>query len=407
MPHPFTARLQQRLAARHEAQLYRVRRVLDGPQGPLARVAGRELLNFCSNDYLGLAAHPAVVAACRDGLARYGVGSGASHLVAGHSAAHHALEEELAAFTGRSRALVFSSGYMANVGVLGALLERGDTVFEDRLNHASLLDGGLFSGAMFKRYAHNDMAVLERQLAGSTGTGVKLVVSDGVFSMDGDVAPLAALLDVAERHAALVMLDDAHGFGCLGPQGGGLVAQVAAAGVDSGEVRLPILVGTFGKAFGTMGAFVAGSEALIETLIQYCRPYIYTTALPPVFAVATRCSLRLVREEHWRREHLARLISGFRQACAGIGLPLTASTTPIQGLLLGSAEQALAASRALEEQGILVTAIRPPTVPIGTARLRITFSAAHSEAQLERLLDALASLAQRGMADAPATEHSA
>ena len=389
----FTDKLQASLDARKAEHLYRSRRVQDSPQAPEVISNGKSMLAFCSNDYLGLANHPDVITAFKHGLDIYGAGSGASHLVAGHSRAHHALEEELAAFTGRSRALVFSSGFMANVGVLCALAGKQDHVFEDRLNHASLLDGGLYSGAVFKRYPHLDMAQLATMLAKSETQGQRFIVSDGVFSMDGDIAPLAQLLAVAERNAAVVMLDDAHGFGCLGSTGGGLAQVVREQGCDSGEARLAILVGTFGKALGTAGAFVAGSAALIETLIQFCRPYIYTTALPPAVAEATRCSLRLVQQEAWRREHLQTLIAQFRVGCMQLGLTLTDSPTPIQGLLLGAAEAALFASRYLEEQGILVSAIRPPTVPNGTARLRISFSAMHSQAQVERLLAALATLA--------------
>lgn len=393
---PFNERLQAALQERTLASLYRRRRVVEGPQSPLMRVDGRELLTFCSNDYLGLAAHPEVCAALQQGAAAQGVGSGASHLVNGHSHEHHALEEELAAFTGRSRALVFSSGYMANTGILAALLGKHDLVYEDRLNHASLLDGGINSGAGFKRYPHLDMTALDTQLAQQQDGGVlRIVVSDGVFSMDGDVAPLAALLDVAQRRNAIVMLDDAHGFGCLGAHGGGLCEQAQQQAVDTSQERLQILVGTFGKAFGTMGAFVAGSEALIEYLIQFCRPYIYTTALPAPIAHATRTSLRLVQQEEWRREHLRNLVRRFRSGCAQLGLALTDSATPIQGLLLGSAEAALAASTHLESRGLLATAIRPPTVPAGTARLRITFSALHTSDQVDRLLQVLAELPGR------------
>jgi 8-amino-7-oxononanoate synthase len=388
----FRERLQERLQARRAAQLYRTRREVQSPQSAVLQVDGRELLNFCSNDYLGLANDPRVKEAFIAGVERYGAGSGASHLVCGHSAPHEALENALAEFTGRSHALVYSSGFMANVGVLTALLGPQSAVFEDRLNHASLLDGGLFSGARFKRYAHLDVAALEKQLAQDESTGERLVVSDGVFSMDGDVAPLAALMDVCEAHEALLMIDDAHGFGVLGCDGGGLAQQTQEQGVHVDEERLPILVGTLGKAFGTMGAFVAGSEELIETLIQFSRSYIYTTALPPAVAAATLRSLEILRSENWRREHLSKLITTFRAECLKLGFTLTDSGTPIQGLLLGSAEAALAASRELEAKGLLVTAIRPPTVPQGTARLRITFTANHSEAQLERLLEALAAL---------------
>lgn len=389
----FAVRLQARLDARKAEHLYRSRRVQDTPQAPEVVSNGKAMLAFCSNDYLGLASHPELIAAFKRGLDTYGAGSGASHLVAGHSRAHHALEEELAEFTGRTRALVFSSGFMANVGVLSALADKADQIFEDRLNHASLLDGGLYSGAAFKRYPHLDTLKLAGMLDKAEPQGQRFLVSDGVFSMDGDAAPLADLLAVAERHAAVVMLDDAHGFGCLGSTGGGLAQAVQEQGVDTGEARLAILVGTFGKAFGTAGAFVAGSDALIETLIQFCRPYIYTTALPPAVAEATRCSLRLVQQEGWRRAQLQTLVAQFRAGCTQLGLTLTDSSTPIQGLLLGAAETALAASRHLEEQGILVSAIRPPTVPAGTARLRISFSAAHTQAQVQRLLDALATLA--------------
>lgn len=391
----FADRLQARLDARKAEHLYRTRRVQDSPQQPEVVSNGKPMLAFCSNDYLGLANHPEVIAAFKRGLDVYGAGSGASHLVAGHTRAHHALEEELAAFTGRSRALVFSSGFMANVGVLGALATKQDQVYEDRLNHASLLDGGLNTGAVFKRYPHLDAAKLDAMLAKAEPQGQRFIVSDGVFSMDGDVAPLAALLDSAERHSAVMMLDDAHGFGFLGGTGGGLIQAVREQGSDTGEDRLAILVGTFGKAFGTAGAFVAGSENLIETLIQFCRPYIYTTAMPPAVAEATRRSLQLLQEEGWRRWHLQALINQFREGCAQLQLTLTDSHTPIQGLLLGAAETALGVSSYLEEQGILVSAIRPPTVPGGTARLRISLSAAHTATHVKRLLDVLAVIAPK------------
>jgi 8-amino-7-oxononanoate synthase len=391
-------RLDSRLAQRRAAELYRSRRTLQSPQQVRPAVDGRELLSFCSNDYLGLANHPAVIASFHAGLDQWGAGSGASHLVSGHSLPHHTLEEELAAFTGRSRALVFSSGYMANVGILTALLEKQDSVFEDRLNHASLLDGALFSGAHFKRYPHLDAARLEALLEADASEGLPFIVTDGVFSMDGDIAPLAQLIDIARRHSAVLMMDDAHGFGVLGSSGGGVTQQAVEGGVVVNETNLPILVGTFGKAFGTAGAFVAGSETLIESLIQFCRPYIYTTALPPAVAAATRTSLALVQREGWRREHLQALVQRFRKGCRELGYTLTDSNTPIQGLLLGEAATALAASRALEASGILVTAIRPPTVPAGSARLRLTFSATHRESDVDTLLDALAGLQAAGVA---------
>ncbi len=371
------------LNRRRAAHLYRSRRPLCCAQAPELQIDGRTLLGFCSNDYLGLAAHPEVVAALQRGADQYGVGSGAAHLVTGHSAAHHALEEELADFTGRPRALLFSTGYMANIGVISALLGRGDTVFEDRLNHASLVDGGLLSRARLRRYPHADTARLATQLTAARGE--KLIVTDGVFSMDGDIAPLTELADIARAEAAWLMVDDAHGLGVLGAEGGGSLAHLGL-----GQEEVPILVGTLGKAFGTFGAFVAGSEALIETLIQQARSYIYTTALPPAVAEATRASLRLVRTEGWRRERLQQLIQRFRSGAQQLGLPLMASTTPIQPLLAGSAAQALAWSQQLEQRGILVSAIRPPTVPEGSARLRITLSAAHRDEHIDRLLEALA-----------------
>jgi len=345
-------------------------------------VDGHTLLSFCSNDYLGLAAHPEVIAALQHGAEQYGVGSGAAHLVIGHSSAHHALEEELADFTCRPRALLFSTGYMANIGVITALLGRGDTVFEDRLNHASLIDGGILSRARLKRYTHADASHLTDQLGGAQGE--KLIVTDGVFSMDGDIAPLTDLANAASQHDAWLMVDDAHGLGVLGKQGGGSLPHLGLTQDD-----VPILMGTLGKAFGTFGAFVAGSEELIETLIQQARSYIYTTALPPAVAEATRASLRLVRKDEWRRERLQKLVQRFRSGAQQLGLPLMDSITPIQPLLAGSAEQALAWSQQLEAQGILVSAIRPPTVPEGSARLRITFSAIHQDEHIDRLLDAL------------------
>lgn len=378
----FAARLAARIDERREQGLLRRRLTLDSPQGPLVTIAGREYLNFCSNDYLGLAAHPRVIARLQRAADEYGVGSGASHLVCGHSAAHHELEEALAELTGRPRALLFSSGYMANTGVLTTLLERGDHVFEDRLNHASLLDGGMFSGARFRRFAHNDCAALEALLERSSGDS--LVAVDGVFSMDGDSAPLADLARVTARHDAWLMVDDAHGFGVFGENGAG---SVAAAGLSADDV--PVLMATLGKALGTAGAFVAGSELLIEGLIQHARNYIYTTALPPAVAAATLESLTLLREEAWRREHLATLVQRFRSGAAELGLPLADSTSAIQPLVVGAADVALNLSAALKERGLLIGAIRPPTVPAGTSRLRITLTAAHSEEQVDRLLEQL------------------
>jgi 8-amino-7-oxononanoate synthase len=375
--------LAARLAERRAADLYRQRPLLETPQGPQVVVDGQPLLAFCSNDYLGLANHPEVIAAWQAGAERWGVGGGASHLVIGHSTPHHAVEEALAELTGRPRALLFSTGYMANLGAITALVGQGDTVLQDRLNHASLLDGGLLSGARFSRYLHNDAASLASRLDKAVGN--TLVVTDGVFSMDGDLADLPALAKVARSRGAWLMVDDAHGLGTLGAQGGGIVEHYGL-GIDD----VPVLIGTLGKACGTSGAFVAGSEELIEALVQFARPYIYTTSQPPALACATLKSLELLRRETWRREHLAALIQQFREGAEQIGLQLLDSPTPIQPILIGDSAQALRLSRMLRERGLLVTAIRPPTVPVGSARLRVTLSAAHSEAQVQLLLNALA-----------------
>jgi 8-amino-7-oxononanoate synthase len=375
--------LATQLQARRDQHLYRERLVVDGPQGVTVRVDGRDYLSFCSNDYLGLANHADVVSAFHRGVDVYGCGSGAAHLITGHSRAHHVLEEELADFVQRPRALLFSSGYSANLGVMAALLGRGDRVFEDRLNHASLLDAARLSRARLLRYQHNDAAALASRLAAAPACET-LVATDGVFSMDGDMAPLADLSAVAARHDAWMLVDDAHGLGVLGPQGCGSVVQ---AGLGVSEV--PILMGTLGKAFGTFGAFVAGSDELVETLIQQARTYIYTTAPPPAVACAARAALQRVREDDWRREHLQRLIRVFRGGARQLGLTLCDSQTPIQPLLVGEARQALQLSQALRERGILISAIRPPTVAEGSARLRITLSAAHEEVQVEQLLAAL------------------
>ncbi|SDO34288.1 8-amino-7-oxononanoate synthase [Pseudomonas jinjuensis] len=380
--------LNSRLAQRQADDLYRLRPLLESPQGPEVVIDGQPLLAFCSNDYLGLANHPEVIAAMRAGAERWGVGGGASHLVNGHCGPHHELELALAEFTGRPRALLFSTGYMANLGAVTALVGKGDTVLEDRLNHASLLDAGLLSGARFSRYLHNDATSLASRLEKAEGN--TLVVTDGVFSMDGDLADLPAICAAARKKGAWVMVDDAHGFGPLGANGGGIVEHFGL-GMDD----VPVLVGTLGKAFGTAGAFVAGSEELIETLIQFARPYIYTTSQPPAVACATLKSLELLRSEGWRREHLDKLIARFRKGAEDIGLTLMDSFTPIQPILIGGSRQAVELSAELRGHGIMVGAIRPPTVPAGSARLRVTLSAAHSEAQVDRLLDALADSWQR------------
>ncbi len=383
------------LAEKKQQHLYRVRRQLESAQGPEIRLDGRDMLAFCSNDYLGLANHPQVIEAFTQAAHRWGVGGGASHLVNGHHSEHHALEEALAAFTQREAALFFSTGYMANIGVINALLGRQDRVLEDRLNHASLLDAGLLCGARFQRYRHAAAEHLDSLLAQGDYRRT-LVVTDGVFSMDGDLAPLPALARRCQQHSAWLMVDDAHGFGTLGVGGRGIVSHY---GLTATEV--PVLVGTLGKAFGTAGAFVAGSRLLIETLIQNARTYIYTTAMPPALAAATRASLALLEQDEWRREQLQTLVRRFREEVSRIGFTLLtplaeADTpqTPIQPLLVGGADQALALAAALEQRGILITAIRPPTVPANSARLRVTFSALHTHAHLDRLLEALRSIAR-------------
>ena len=387
-PRALPSELRTALDERATAGLYRRRRMVDAVDGPRVRIGGRDLIAFCSNDYLGLAGHPRLVAAWQRGAERWGVGAGAAHLVSGHTAAHQALEEELAAFLGRPRALLFSTGYMANLGSVAALVGTGDRVLEDRLNHASLLDAGIGSGARFERYRHGDASDVERRLEqGSDGR--RLVVSDGVFSMDGDLAPLPRLAAAAAAHGAWLMVDDAHGFGVLGAQGRGSVSHW---GLDTDEV--PVLMATLGKAAGTFGAFVAGADELVETLIQGARTYIYTTAPPAAQAEASREALRLLQAADEARAHLHALIARLRTGAGQLGIQLANSETPIQPLLLGDAARALRWAAALERQGFLITAIRPPTVPRDGARLRITLSAAHRADDVDRLLEALVAVAR-------------
>lgn len=375
------------LQERRQQHLYRQRKIITGPQGPTVNVDGRLLISFCSNDYLGLANHPKVIKALQYGAEKYGVGSGASHLISGHSVAHHALEEELADFVQRPRALLFSTGFMANLGAITALMDKSGAIFEDRLNHASLIDAGLYSGARLQRYLHADVQSLQTHL-GKSSAVQKLIVSDGVFSMDGDIAPLSQLAQTAHQHNATLMVDDAHGIGVLGDKGRGSVAHYS---LDINDV--PIHMATLGKALGTFGAFIAGSDELIETLIQLARSYVYTTALPPAIAEATRVSVKLAQQDQWRRDKLQRLIDKFRSGATQLGYQLIASETPIQPLIIGDSETALRLSNALMEKGFFIGAVRPPTVPQGSARLRITFSANHDEQQVEQLLGALDSLA--------------
>ncbi|PVZ63553.1 8-amino-7-oxononanoate synthase [Pelagibaculum spongiae] len=376
--------LQQQLSDRRDANLYRRRITVDGPQGRLLHVEGKQYLSFCNNDYLGLANHPKIKAAAAQAIETDGFGGGASHLVCGHNHWHHLAEQKLAQLTGRDRVLLFSTGYMANLGAINALVGRGDFIFQDKLNHASLIDGALLSQAKFQRYRHNDLPHLERLLEKTPDTGRKLIVSDGVFSMDGDLPRLPELAKLAQQHNAILMVDDAHGFGTIGATGGGIAEQC-----NLNQQQLPVLVGTLGKAFGCFGAFVAGSETVIETLIQQARSYIYTTSMPPSTAAAIAQSVDLVMEQSWRRDKLQQLIARFRSGAQQLGLQLMDSNTPIQPILLGDEATAIAASEKLKAAGLWVTAIRPPTVPKGTSRLRITFSADHSEADIDRLLSAL------------------
>ena len=383
MSNPFETAITQSLQYKREQHLYRSRRVLTSPQSPHISIGKERYLSFCSNDYLGLANHPDVIRALQNGAEHYGVGSGAAHLISGHSKAHHALEEELADFVQRSRALLFSTGYMANLGAVTALLNKGDAIFEDRLNHASLIDAGLHSGARFQRYQHSDIESLNSYLSKSNATK-NLIVTDGVFSMDGNLAPLNQLANLAKDHNAWLMVDDAHGLGVLGKQGRGTINSFGLSTQD-----VPILMGTLGKGLGTFGAFVAGESDLIEYLIQEARTYVYTTALPPAVAEATRTSLRLAQQDQWRRDKLNTLIQRFRTGATQLGLTLLESTTPIQPLIIGDNAKAVSLSQELLQKGILISAIRPPTVPENGARLRITFSALHEESDIDLLLSHL------------------
>ncbi len=378
--------LEAALARREAAQLRRARLTVErrAPAGRgLTLADGRELIDFSSNDYLGLASHPALARAMGECAAHAGAGSGASHLITGHGREHARLEEELADFTQRERALLFSTGYMANLAVMTALAGRGERIVLDRLCHASLIDGARLSGAALARYAHADAGAAARLLdADPVHTAV--LATDGVFSMDGDLAPLPELARSARAHDLWLIVDDAHGLGVIGPRGGGALEHFGL-----GSDAVPVLVGTLGKAFGCFGAFVAGSAALIELLIQKARTYVYTTALPQPVAAATRAALALVRQESGRRERLAALVRRFRAAANAAGVPLVASSTPIQPVVLGSPAAALAARRALAAAGFWVVAIRPPTVPAGSARLRVTLSAAHTEEEVDALAEQL------------------
>ncbi len=382
---PFAA-LQRGLDERAAQGLLRSRRTLDTPQSPHITVDGKRYLAFCSNDYLGLSNHPKLVAAMQQGAQQWGVGAGAAHLVSGHFGAHHQLEQQLATFVGKPAALLFSTGYLANLGVVQALAGKGDTVFADKLNHASLNDAMLLSRAEVKRYRHGDTAQLENYLRQVEG-GRKLVITDAVFSMDGDIAPLQKLLALCEQHDAWLYVDDAHGFGVLGEQGRGSLAHF---GIASPRI---IYMATLGKAAGVSGAFVAAEQVVIDTLVNHAHSYVYTTAAPPALSSALSQSLQLIAQGDERRAHLHKLVAQLRNGLGDLPWQLMPSDTAIQPLLIGDNLQALKLSEGLRSRGIWVAAIRPPTVPQGTARLRITLSASHSEEDVKRLIGALHELA--------------
>jgi 8-amino-7-oxononanoate synthase len=381
---PWNSELRTALEQRKAEARYRHNRVRTSQQGVNVIIDGKPLVSFCSNDYLGLATHPALKKAFIDVVNEQGVGSGAAHLLTGHSNYHQQLEEDLAEFTGQQRALLFSTGYMANLAVIDGLLQQGDAVIQDKLNHASLLDGGRITEAKQYRFPHANMKLLHKRLHNAAEAKHKLIVSDGVFSMDGDIAPLPEIMALASQHKAAVVIDDAHGFGVIGKDGKGTVEYF-----DVTAEQAPIVVGTFGKALGTSGAFIAADADVIETLVQQARSYIYTTAQPAAIAAASIEGLKLVERESWRRDKLASLIAQFRLGAEQLGLQLMASETPIQPIVIGDEAEVLAAATKLEQQGFLVGAIRPPTVPKGSARLRVTFSAEHDEPQVEQLLNAL------------------
>jgi 8-amino-7-oxononanoate synthase len=382
--------LKPELTRRREAGLYRKRSIVSSAQAVRLTINGQSLLSFSSNDYLGLANHPDIKRAFIDATEHYGVGSGSAHLITGHSQLHHECELRLAEFTGRDRALLFSNGYMANLAIGSALVGRHDIIHQDKLNHASLIDAAKISGATLKRYRHNDLTQLESQLelpqVDSKALARQLIMTDGVFSMDGDCADLNRISQIARQSNSACMVDDAHGFGVLGATGAGLLEQCGL-----GQQQVPILMATLGKAIGTSGAFIAGSDALIETLIQQARPYMYTTASPPAIAAATICSLDIVKRDNWRRDKLQVLIAYFQQRMENTEFELMPSTTAIQPIVIGDNNRALSLSEKLLRSGIQVTPIRPPTVPAGSARLRITLCASHEKADIDQLIKAMSS----------------
>ena len=382
---PWREQLRIEHAQRVSDNLWRERPMLESPQGREVMVEGRSHLNFCGNDYLGLANHPRLLEAASAAGQSWGTGSGASHLVCGHMNEHHLLEQELARFVGAEKAVLFSTGYMANLAIPATFLGRNDLIVEDRLNHASLIDAGRFCAAGMKRYPHLDLAGAEKLLSQSTAKR-KMVSTDGVFSMDGDVAPVLELKAICKQQQALLLVDDAHGFGVLGEKG---IGTLEASGVHPGGRVL--MLGTLGKSAGSFGAFVAGDAVYIESLIQSGRPYIYTTALPPAVVAASRAAIRIFQEEPERRHKLRNNVDYFRQSIARTSLQLADSSTPIQPIILGSADVAVQAAKQLKQNGLWVVAIRPPTVPVQSARLRITLSSTHTTEDIDRLVAALSS----------------
>lgn len=380
--------LRENLRQKADAGLRRVHRTVDSPCAPTVRLAGENLVSFCSNDYLGLANDPRLVAALADGARQWGAGSGASHLVSGHLQPHATAQAALAEFVEMPAALLYSTGYLANLGVVPALVGRGDAIFADKLNHASLIDAAQLSRAEHLRFPHRDLDALERLIAGSTAKR-KLILVDAVFSMDGDCSDLGMLLDIARRHDAWLVIDDAHGFGVRGRNGRG---SLDAEQIPHDE-RI-VYVGTLGKAAGLSGAFVAAQATVVDWLIQSSRTHIFTTAAIPALSVAIVESVECIRGADERREQLGRLQARLRTGCAGLKWPLLESTTPIQPVLVGDSRDALRLAEGLRQRGFWVPAIRPPTVPSGTARLRISLSAAHTTEQIDALVAALLDLAQ-------------
>jgi len=395
---PWRDEIERSFEQRKNANRWRNRKRAQSAMGRTLTIDGQSLLNFCSNDYLALANHPAVKKASIDAVEAYGAGSGASHLVCGHQELHHQLEQDIAAMLGSEQAIVFSTGYMANLAIPQTFLGRNNLLLEDKLNHASLLDAGSISAVKMKRYPHTDAASVEKTLAESDASR-KMVLTDGTFSMDGDLAPVKQLAQSCREHEAMLVVDDAHGFGVLGERGAGLLEREQI--LVSGNI---LMVGTLSKAAGSFGAFVAGDAVYIQSLIQFARTYIYTTALPPAVAAASIAAVKLIQSEPDRRERLRLLIDRFRDEATQAKLPLMPSETAIQPILMGSEASALAADALLRENGILAIAIRPPTVPVGSARIRLTFRADHTDKDMDQLLTVLSSDAFRQLTQPETTQ---